>query len=93
MPTELYGFAIVPLIVGIVEALKRAGLPSRDAPIVSILCGIAAGFAVIYVTTPVPGVHVWVQAVVWGVFYGLSASGLYSGIAKFASTPAKTPTS
>jgi hypothetical protein len=66
--------ALVPIIVGIVEALKTAGLPSKYAPVVSLMLGVLAT------------VSVFGNSIVWevmnGLLVGLSASGLYSGIKK-----------
>ena len=61
---------LVPLVVGLVEAVKRVGLPSRFAPLVSIGLGILGSF-LIYQDP--------VQATINGILSGLSASGLYSG--------------
>lgn len=63
----------IAVIVGIVEAIKRAtGMPSKFAPLASIALGILAmvAFADFVVTA---------QDVFAGVIVGLSASGLYSG--------------
>ena len=37
---NVYGVALVPVIVGLSELLKRAGLPSRFIPLVSLVLGI-----------------------------------------------------
>ena len=88
MPMELYGFAIVPLIVGLVEVLKNKGLSSADAPIAAIILGLGAGFAVEQANPS----HIWVRAIVYGVAYGLMASGIYSSVSAFTSKPDPTPT-
>ncbi len=61
----------IAAVMGIVEAIKKAGLPSKYAPLVSLALGIAASFLV-------PGDTVG-STVFTGVVIGLSASGLYSG--------------
>lgn len=55
----------------LVEMFKMAGLPTKFAPLASVIVGIT--FAV------VTGMH-------WGVglFAGLSASGIYAGVKKVA---------
>ena len=58
----------IPAIVALVEALKLAGLPSRFAPLVSIVIGIIAGLFV---------VDMAVSGGIMGAVIGLSASGLY----------------
>lgn len=60
---------LVPLVLAVTEIIKRAGVPKKFAPIVSIVLGI---------------VFVWLsnhQDVEWlaGIVIGLSASGLWSG--------------
>lgn len=62
---------LIPVIIGIVAALKMAGLPSRYAPILSLLLGMSLA----YFLSPIPNI----ENVVNGIIAGLSASGLYSG--------------
>lgn len=68
---------------GLVEVLKKTGLPNRLVPLLSIFVGI--GMACLFS-----------QAFSWaivgiGVTIGLTASGLYSGV-KATVTPANTIT-
>lgn len=70
MDMTMYGVAIVPLLIGVLEVLKRVGLPERAIPAASVLLGIIIGFA--FMETPQEGVIV-------GLAIGLSAVGLYSG--------------
>ena len=58
----------MPVVLGLVEAGKRAGLPSRFAPLLSIALGVVAGL----ITN-----NDAVQGVVTGIYYGLAASGIY----------------
>lgn len=61
--------ALVPICIGIVAAIRAAGLPDRFAPLFSLMIGIGlAGIVAGY------GENV----VVYGITVGLSASGLYS---------------
>lgn len=69
---EVYGVALIGLIVGLVEALKRAGLPKRFLPLSSLIFGVAAG---IFYINP----EDLKAAIIVGLMMGLSASGLYSG--------------
>jgi hypothetical protein len=64
--------ALVPLIIGVVGVLKNSGLPTRFAPLVSLLLGIMGVFLLPY------DLSVGIQ-VLLGIGTGLSASGLYSG--------------
>lgn len=60
----------IPAVLAIVEALKMAGLPSKFAPIVSIVLGMVMGMIFL------SGTLVATAGV--GILIGLSASGLYS---------------
>jgi hypothetical protein len=71
----LFGIAVVPAIVGLVEVCKDLGLPTRAAPACSVIFGVLAAFAQFYA-----GTWPWIQAAVLGIALGLSAAGLYSGV-------------
>lgn len=71
----IYGIAVIPLIIGLVQALKQVGLPDQFAPLASIGLGLALAIAQI-----LTGAEMTPLAVVLnGIAYGLAASGLYSG--------------
>ena len=81
MPTEYAGVLAIPLIIGLVEAAKRVGLDTAWATPMAIVLGLA--ISVGYVAAQqVAGSEVWLDAVMWGLALGLSASGLYSGAKK-----------
>lgn len=67
---EFNGIALVPLVIGAVEVAKQVGLPTRFAPLISLVLGLGAGFFLHGESLA--------QAVVSGLMIGLSASGLYS---------------
>lgn len=69
---EVYDIAIVPFILGIVELVKRLGLPSKFCPIVGVVLGVVIGMVYVSPTDIAQGVLV-------GASLGLSAVGLYSG--------------
>ncbi|TXL65641.1 hypothetical protein FHP05_05830 [Cerasibacillus terrae] len=69
---NLYDVAFVPLITGLVQVFKVAGLPKKFLPLVSLLLGIGGG--VFYIS---PGDLK--GGIIIGIVLGLSASGLYSG--------------
>lgn len=69
---EVYGVALIGLIVGLVEVLKKAGLPKKFLPLSSLILGVAAGTLYVYPANLKAGIIV-------GLMMGLSASGLYSG--------------
>lgn len=64
--------ALIPVVVALVEFLKRLGLPSKLAPLTALALGIAG--ALFYVAPGEPG-----RAVLSGLIIALSAMGLYSG--------------
>lgn len=66
------GFGAIPIVMGIVQAMKQVGLPSRWAGVVSLVLGVAGG--VIFAGS----LDLWRTAVAGGLYVGLSASGLYS---------------
>lgn len=59
---------VVPVIVALVEVGKRLGISSRLAPLLALALGIG-GFYIGQVDT-----------VMNGILFGLTASGLYSGV-------------
>ena len=72
MDVTLYQVMIVPLIIGLVEVVKRLEVvPDKYMPIIALCLGLGGG-ALLYSGD-------WVQAVVVGLALGLSAVGLYSG--------------
>ncbi len=81
MPTEYAGVLAIPLIIGLVEAAKRLGVDTVWATPLSIGCGliISLGYEA---AKQSPGAEVWLNALLWGLALGLSASGLYSGAKK-----------
>jgi len=69
---EYAGIAIVPLIIGLSEVIKKIGFNQKFIPVVNLILGLAAG---IIFTSP-GDIKV---GIIQGIFIGLSASGLYSG--------------
>lgn len=67
---EINEAIVIPIIVGIVEMMKKMGLPGKYSPIVSIVLGIGGIFLL-------GGFSV--ESGLRGLVFGLSASGLYSG--------------
>lgn len=62
----------VPAIVALTNLAKRTGLPSRWAPLVSVIVGVAVACGDAYST----GAG-YLDAVARGIILGLTASGLY----------------
>jgi len=73
MNMEYAGIALIPLIIGLAEVIKKIGLNSKFIPLVNLILGLIAG--IIFLN---PGD---IKAgIIQGLFIGLSASGLYSGV-------------
>lgn len=68
---EVYDVVLIPLILGIVEVFKRAGVSKKVLPFIALTIGVIVG--VVYVTD-----FDWKQGILVGAMLGLSASGLYS---------------
>jgi len=68
---ETYDIAVVPLIIGLVQLAKRAGLKAKYSPFVAVLLGVI--FGVFYFSDSIK------EGILIGLVIGLSASGLYSG--------------
>lgn len=62
----------VPAIVALTNLAKRTGLPSKLAPLVSVLAGVAVACGDAYSTG-----SGYLDAVARGIILGLTASGLY----------------
>lgn len=60
----------VPIILGVTEVFKMAGIDAKYAPVIAV----ALGVVIAYFT----GGREWSGALT-GIVWGLSASGLYSG--------------
>jgi len=62
--------AIIPVVIGLVQVVKQIGLPTKFAPLASIVFGL--GLVTLTSVT-------WPVAIVQGIIVGLAASGLWSG--------------
>ena len=62
--------AIVPVILGLVQVVKSVGLPSKFAPLASLVIGVGL--------VALTGAS-WQADIVQGIIAGLAASGLWSG--------------
>lgn len=64
---------VIPVIIGLVEVLKKLGMVEKFAPLMSLLFGIGL--------IALTGAE-WRLALVQGIIAGLAASGLFSGTKK-----------
>lgn len=72
MEFTAYDIALIPLVMAVVTVARTAGLPSRWAPLFSLVLSMAGAF--VYVAPDDPK-----QAVLVGLVMGLSAIGAWSG--------------
>ncbi len=63
--------ALIPIVIGLIQVAKMAGLPSKYAPIGALILGVVGALIL--------GGPIGV-AILSGLIVGLSASGLYSGV-------------
>ncbi len=70
---EYAGIALIPLVIGLAEVIKRFGLNVKFIPVINLIFGLMAGIIFLNPTDIRAGI-------VQGLFIGLSASGLYSGV-------------
>lgn len=68
---------LVPITVGLVQALKLTGLPTRLFPLVAILVGV---FLQYLVNVALSSDQSLAQTILLGLIVGLSSAGLYSGV-------------
>ncbi len=69
---SIYGVALVPVLIGLNELLKKAGVPARFIPLTSLAMGYFFSF---YYLAPGD----FKRALLLGTILGLSAVGLFSG--------------
>ncbi len=69
---RVYGVALVPVIMGMVQLLKKSGMPKKYSPLASITLGILSGL--FYMAPDDPR-----KAIFLGIVVGLTSVGLYSG--------------
>ena len=66
---------LVPVVLGVVEVIKRLGVSSRFAAILSLILGVVAVYLANSFVISGP-------LAIEGLVVGLSAAGLYSGVKK-----------
>jgi hypothetical protein len=71
------GIPIILLVIGLTEMCKKLGVKDNWNILVSVGIGIAFGIGYQYYLIPLVGFAAWFGATVYGIFLGLSASGLW----------------
>jgi len=77
MEVFVAGLPLVAVILALVEWFKKVNIPSAALPYVSMAVGIAIGIAFQWSQAPLANFAEWFNAVIFGLAYGLMASGLY----------------
>ena len=86
MEVFVAGLPLVAVILALVEWFKKINIPSGALPYVSMAVGIAIGIAFQWSQAPLANFADWFNAVIFGLAYGLMASGLYD-VGKSISKP------
>jgi hypothetical protein len=72
MNYDYKGIALIPVITMLVDIFKKAGLPTKFAPLTSLILGVIFGM-VFQNNGDIK------NGIITGLIMGMSASGLYSG--------------
>jgi len=77
------GITLMVLVIGLVEFAKKLGLQGNTSIVAAAVLGLL--FGVVYKVMPImPETYAfWVEAVVYGIAFGLSACGLYDVAKRF----------
>ena len=77
MEVFVAGLPLVAVVLALVEWFKKINIPSGALPFVSMAVGILVGIAYQWSLAPLASFSEWFNAVIFGLAYGLMASGLY----------------
>ena len=68
---EYAGIAIMPLVIGLLEVLKKIGVNEKYIPVFSLVLGLV--FGMFFIGGDIQ------EGILQGIYIGLSAVGLFSG--------------
>ena len=68
----IYGILAVALVMGLVKVFREVGLPSKFAPLTSLVIGVILGIII-----SIESGQSYLAGVVIGIMLGLSSCGLY----------------
>lgn len=71
MEISVQFLVLVPVVLGVVQVIKKTGLSTRWSPLLSLVLGVVGALAI------AKGYSA--DAVIQGLIAGLSAAGLWSG--------------
>ena len=77
MEVFVAGLPLVAVVLALVEWFKKINIPSAALPYVSMAVGIAIGIAFQWSQAPLASFSDWFSAIIFGLAYGLMASGIY----------------
>lgn len=63
----------VPIVLGLVQVAKTSGLPTKWAPLLSVIFGVVAAYGI-------AGFDFTGAVAIQGLIVGLSSAGLWSGV-------------
>lgn len=72
------GIPLILVVVGLVELFKKLGVKDNWLILTSIAVGLVLGIGYLYSLGPLVGFTAWFDAVIYSVFLGLTASGLWA---------------
>ena len=76
MDFAIGGVSILVLVLGLVEFAKRLGVTGNTSMILAMVLGVIIG--VVYkLMTIYPVMDPWVQVAIFGLAFGLAATGIY----------------
>lgn len=77
MDVFVAGLPLIAVVLALVEWFKKINIPSVALPYVSMAVGVLVGIAYQLSQKPLILFSDWFGAVVFGLAYGLMASGIY----------------
>ena len=80
------GFSLSIVLIVVVQALKKAGLPNKFIPLVTLGLGLAVGIVYFYSNGSSAETNL-LNCAILGVMSGATASGLYSQAKIFKKEP------
>jgi hypothetical protein len=72
---------LILVVIGLVEVAKKLGVKTeRWLILTSVVVGLALGIGYLYTLEPLVGFTAWFGSVIYGIFLGLTATGLWASL-------------
>ena len=81
------GFSLSIVLIVVVQALKKVGLPNKFIPLITLGLGLAVGIVYFYTSNGSSAETELLNCAILGVMSGATASGLYSQAKIFKKEP------